>query len=1205
MGPPQPSTTRLVLLPYLQTWDGTNLNFNLLLIPRGGSPLDPLDPAASTTDPSFTNAIFKLDVHILPGDDLPVPGGTPFTSFPSPAPANAQSLFKTLTEQLPIDPAPQPAARKPANTQVRKHLPLSYQIAVGFTPGGENPLVSTDNTYKCALTHNDWPPTYTKLPTPGPLIPWGKVIASLLRNPVLGAAAGLIRQFSVAIDPASKPENADLVKKGGFLYVTLASDSDGAGLISAPGGDALKIYASHFPRLEASSARPVFTPVLFPVVDPAPTLDYADIFAEIEDYDDGWAKTVHCGQQQQLNPLVEKPDGTRPMKEMGIRLGWDDEQITTWINRQLDASQPEYDAPLGVSGYRVDVRLADTTGGGTTPLNWNSLVRAVGDITVGGIHFPPNPVELSVAVHPVNHDAASAGTFWLPMYYTQWSGPALVMEDELRHKLAGIPDSPPGTMKGIMPDTALTYGKTYEFQVRLMDSTGGGPDAQIPHITPGVQPVGRIDFKRYIIPHPVQIVDDDLLPQDPDAANPPASVKITRPLLQYPAVACTGYYANVGDLLLADLDLAKTENREAGLPDPDVDRVSIVVEADCFAQDPAATDGSFMPIYTTTRPFPADASEAMQLEFAWVDIADVETMRGGEESKTTGPLTLPTARTLRLRLSPLCRADDQLHYFGGDDVRTSGQSVYVTLRKNSKDERKVFADDIPSHVFGAYFLQPDKPSDQVMSSVDAAPPDIAARLADALDLRLTGLTMRAQPGQRVIFGCAAGLRHTIGPDGASLSFASRTDLGLRWLAVIRLRVNRDWTWDGFDYNAISVERDGQSVGKIIWPRSISTDAFIDDPDAMKLARSQTDVVFIDSINPLPPPGELPQLLNPEYTITPVFQASPVFDPPRQLTIRLPVTTAPTQVPQLASAGIALSPYVRAGDYSSTNPRTKTVWLEFTEPLRDSRDAYFARVIRDVPDPLISFFGDVGEQLPTPGLAINAESVRHVIQDQAADAAGLGAMTQLIPSETSPLHFALPLPADEDSPTLFGFWEYEFRVGHSKSLWCTAQSRFGPGLIVNGIQHPPPQLQCRATHDPINGITCSAPHAVSVFNGTLKVGPQPRTQMWFMLYVQAAQLDGADSRNILLNRARGAVIRNKPVDRTGNKYVDAWAKAVFDEKSVQTSLTSLGFEGTAGLSVLAVEVMPMMETSMMDPMGGDLGRQRILRTSALVPVPASC
>ena len=99
-----------------------------------------------------------------------------------------------------------------------------------------------------------------RLPPPNPKIAWGKVIAILLRNPVLAAAAGLIRTLKITITPS------DLLKAGGFVHVTLSPSSDGAALLGMP--DGLKLYATRIPTLTA--ARDLFTPVLYLVVSPPP-----------------------------------------------------------------------------------------------------------------------------------------------------------------------------------------------------------------------------------------------------------------------------------------------------------------------------------------------------------------------------------------------------------------------------------------------------------------------------------------------------------------------------------------------------------------------------------------------------------------------------------------------------------------------------------------------------------------------------------------------------------------------------------------------------------------------------------------------------------------------------------------------------------------------------------------------------------------------
>ena len=98
---------------------------------------------------------------------------------------------------------------------------------------------------------------------------------------------------------------------------------------------------------------------------PPPPGTTTQVFIEAADYDDGFAKIVHGIQPVSQNLLAEDPDGFAPMTDIGIRLGWDDEQILIWQNRQLKADptvpkvagKPQrLDAPMGVFGYRIDAR---------------------------------------------------------------------------------------------------------------------------------------------------------------------------------------------------------------------------------------------------------------------------------------------------------------------------------------------------------------------------------------------------------------------------------------------------------------------------------------------------------------------------------------------------------------------------------------------------------------------------------------------------------------------------------------------------------------------------------------------------------------------------------------------------------------------------------------------------------------------------------
>jgi hypothetical protein len=1164
--------TRLVLLPYLENWDGANLQANLLIIPRG-SPVDPL----TVGSPSFAQARFDLEVHIISGPDaLPTIGGPATTVINKPVPVDAQAVFDALAAQFVIDPAPPPATPRPAGTQIKKHLPLSYQVAAQYVEG-RTPFVYTDDSYSCARTAPP-PQPYKKILPPDLKMPWGKIIASLLRQPLLADGAGLVRDLSIAIDPNS------LLSSGGWLYVTLAPSSDAAGLLGVP--DGLKIYASRIPPL--MKPRSLFSPVLFPVVAIPPPGSYDQMFAETDNYIDGFAKTVHCAQPQYFDPLNEKADDTRPVKELGIRLGWDDEQVTTWLNRQISPAAAAQDAPMGVSGYRIDARQAGATA-------WHSLCHASGPVKVGSVPLGTFDGDLAVQTQAVQLEAQRTGDYWLPSYYINWSGPSLVTLDTDTILLAGGPDKrDPTRVQGVQPDIELRYGRTYEFRVRLGDATGGGPRLSDGPSIPGPASTASVPFRRYVRPSRVKLLDDIAVPPDP--ANPPTSIKVQRPLLGHPAVALTGGYTDPIGLLKADLPAAKAEGREPALADPDVDSVQITVEVRGFVQDPAASDAGYQPLYVTTRPFPADLKAPLQLGLSWVDVADVNTIA----PLASGTIELPTGRDIRLLIASLCRQDPHLEYFGAEDVRLSPPTT-VSARKHSSDEGNLFAPDLPTHRFSALFLQPDSPIDATLLAAqrtagegDQRLSDVQTSLASHLGLRNDGLRLRGRPGRRTVFGCSAALRHTVGPDGASIDFATQSDLTKHWLCVIRLLVNRDWTWDAIVHNGITVQRDGVVVGQFSPSNAISLEA-LQNPE-----RGQTDLVFFDAIDPKPSVGAFPAPLHPSYSVSVQFNGAPAEDPPLTLEIDLPVTTPPAQRPQLMSAGLAMSTYKRADDYSSTEPRQRVLWLEFDRVSDDPNDRYFARVLRNAPDPLLSSVSQDLSTIPDPPLPVDPEWIRVIVQGQSDDRAGLDAMQELVPSD-SPLHYMLPLPpgTDPDSPELFGFYTYEFRVGHATE-WSTAQGRFGPQLRVAGVHHPPPSLTVAVIRNTL-GITASAPFALPVFDGRSVQPSMPHSEIWVLLYAQAEQVDGTDRRNVLLGHRPALWQRHT---HTNTPRGSAFGTATFSDANIRFALDSLTFRSDTPLSVLAVELLANGEQQR-DPLGSQLGTQRILRTSPLVPVPKVC
>jgi hypothetical protein len=252
------------------------------------------------------------------------------------------------------------------------------------------------------------------------------------------------------------------------------------------------------------------------------------------------------------------------------------------------------------------------------------------------------------------------------------------------------------------------------------------------------------------------------------------------------------------------------------------------------------------------------------------------------------------------------------------------------------------------------------------------------------------------------------------------------------------------------------------------------------------------------------------------------------DADEHLDITVPITTPPAQVPKIASAGIALSPYVRNEKYSASDPRRRFLWIEFAEPVNDPKDTYFARVLAYAPDQLISDNRpELLAALEEPALPVDPEPIRVIIEGATNDLSGLTAMQPMEKANDSGVHYLLPLPPGlhANADEMFGFFTYEFRLGHYRDLkeelearkmvWTTAQGRFGRPLRATGIQHPAPTLTCAVDRDE-SKLWVNAPYAAAVFDGKNVTADPPRTQLWCLLYAQARQADNLDSRNILLD-----------------------------------------------------------------------------------------
>ena len=255
-----------------------------------------------------------------------------------------------------------------------------------------------------------------------------------------------------------------------------------------------------------------------------PKGNYDQAFIEAADYDAGYAKIVHGTQPVSQNLLAEDPDGFTPVTDIGIRLAWDDEQILIWQNRQLKEDKTilpkvpgelkRLDAPMGVFGYRVDARRHPEQ-------EWHSLVRvqSKGELTIDEVSLGEVTAELPVEVHPMQLDGyQDTSQFWLPAYFCQWNGNSLVLPDEdaanlFKTEQDNIKPAKLGRQYNAvgLDEIPLTYGETYDFRVRLMDPTGGGPTGELPPVPDAPPSFATIPFRRHVVPGTVLIED---LPTD-------------------------------------------------------------------------------------------------------------------------------------------------------------------------------------------------------------------------------------------------------------------------------------------------------------------------------------------------------------------------------------------------------------------------------------------------------------------------------------------------------------------------------------------------------------------------------------------------------------------------------------------------------------------------------------------------------------------
>ena len=1324
----------LMLLP--QSWDGHQLVANLLLLPNG----DPTAavPLISGSELAFATAQPKLRAALLPGLTKPAwdPSITPAMLSFIPLTLTYSSAQNAIFSALKAEYTPNVPLPRQSKGRIRKDLPQSYREATGFqTPSSD--LFTAEDGFGCALAAA----TPNTTPVTPRTIAWGEILSYALRQPLIAEAMGLM-YLQVSI-PLSAPQAAG----GGWIWLEIdtSSPENWYSRLHSENPNAISTYAARLPALTAK--QDVFAAILFPTVPAAydsAVLDTAQFEADV--YLDGFAKIVHANQPTSSDAVTGDQTRVAPGTDAGIQIGWDDEQVTTWVNRQIQIAQalvnptppvtPVAELPFTVLGYRVDVRKQHTS-------DWASLCAASGTLNAAGVFSTSYTAQDSCIEPTPLQNGGSNHDFWLPQYFAQWRGRTLVVNDKYGYAFSGgqPPASAPapsdfnGTTNESLSGVPLRYGETYQFRTRLADLTGGGPSAT-DHEPPDAG-ITTLPFRRYVPPKKVPIK----LGVAGGGGDQPLTVD--RPSINYPEMI----FAGAADQSTLDALLVKTPPQppvgvppgpaappfQAAVLDADVKRLEIIVEVQapvgdtgnpCSLADagtppnPGDLDGVFRVVYTwqidfgpLAKPVSLDASTPINLTLRPTPMAHIDSPTLPSAASPT-VLPIPTGRDVRLRLRGVGDTDPNSLYFGSSAART-GLIADLRLRYEAASEENLFLSGNLDQQLQAFYLRNLDQSSQQSIVLNAlgkalssstllftgqdfknleatlAPPASTPleMLASALDLPLSGETLSAPPGKRILFGAQSTLRHTLTQDRSTITFATQKDLIHHWIVVHRLTLDRDWTWSGLaqngpgevaftfmgaDYPFGKSAPAPSELGRIELPGVVS--ALATQQSGSPGQRDQTELIFFSTLDSTVGVDKFPSPASGSYQLNATLTGNPTSAVKLWSgDITVPITDTPRQVPQLVSAGIAESPYEAASDYSSTTQRQRALWFEFDAPPEDPDDAFFIRVMNYGPDPLlISYPRDLPAAADTP-LPLDPEPIRKIVHDTVPDDAGLAAMVELIPSPTSPLHYLIPLPGSI-SPSaldLFGFWTYELRSGHK--LWSTAQGRFGRPFRVAGVQHPCPPLTAnveRVVTIPSPGavkqpcIVASADLAQTVLNGqSLTSRSAPQTQIWFLLYAQLRRADGKAYRNLLLDKRRGYPPTQ---DSTGNvagiaQQQNLTVYAAFSQQAVDDILALLRLPFNTPVSVLAVElfnredlvirsddtggnsflfkgvqshsvtsgstlppeaassavatmdrpsIAPHAATTQqsiadIDPLGQDLGSQRILRTSPLAPVRNIC
>ena len=595
------------------------------------------------------------------------------------------------------------------------------------------------------------------------------------------------------------------------------------------------------------------------------------------------------------------------------------------------------------------------------------------------------------------------------------------VQDRRGHRHGSVA-RPPIRRRRISTHIPLRYGQTYDFRVRLIDPTGGGPT-----VDTATRPRGRPRYDGALRPPRRAGAGVARGPADVDNRSSSATTSsASAARCSATRRSCSPTSMPIPMSLLQAASDAAVGKGSFGIPDPDVTRVRIDVEVRALRMDnlirsPAASRTSC--IRRRTGDFPADFAEPCEMPLSFRDVAVLRfgdpadfgdrcdagaidgratcrcPPRGTSASRSApSPTTTPTTS----RRMPTSAGRFRCGCGGSPPTSGSVRGGHAGVDDPCPVAAARSATGVGRHVRQACSS----------SGPPAASPAIITRLAQRARRRSQRHDAGRPPGHRVVFGCSDGIRHSLAPDQlvADVGGEGRPHQPLDRRAHAA-SFDRDWTWDNLQPVSFDVfrrsgftrmlrgRRQRRQAGRRVGSHPTALDAGAADPATAAARR----LMFLDAVEPksellqpASPITRLPDVIEVDYSCGRHSSTAPA----QAMTSRRSVPRRPARH---HAAGAGATDCVGRAGTVEVHARARLLVDRGTaqvpvDRVAQSRSAIlttciFIRFLGYAPDPLLS--DDRIETFTPPEESSAPDRSRVDPRDTAGatdDHAGLGAMT---------------------------------------------------------------------------------------------------------------------------------------------------------------------------------------------------------------------